>query len=114
MEAGFANALSLHIGDQLTFDGVSVRVVGTAVTAAIPSYPKTCAPAPRAASWRTRVSADNPGLIWTTQTDVGRIVAATSGPEAYFLNLKLDRPRTAAGAFADRSQRERLAELIPP
>jgi ABC-type lipoprotein release transport system permease subunit len=100
VEAGFANALGLHIGDQLTFDGVSVHVVGTAVTAAIPSYPDVCSRA-EGCFLANGVSADNPGLIWTTQTDVGRIVAATSGPEAYFLNLKLDDP-TAAGAFADR------------
>lgn len=99
VEAGYANALGLHVGDQLTFGGVPLRVVGTAVTAAIPSYPNVCSRA-EGCFLGNGASADNPGLIWTTQPDLASIVTATSGPVGYYLNLKLDDPATA-GAFAD-------------
>ena len=39
VEAGFASALGLHLGDRLNIDGITFPIVGTAVTAAIPAYP---------------------------------------------------------------------------
>ena len=45
VEAGFASALGIHVGDQLTLGGNGFKVVGTAATAAIPSYPDVCAEA---------------------------------------------------------------------
>ena len=99
VEAGFASALGLHVGDQLTLGDASFHIVGTAATAAIPSYPDVCAEA-EGCFIVGSVSSSNPGLIWATKADAARI-AGTDGPVAYFLNLKLGDPG-AATAFADR------------
>ena len=99
VEAGFASALGLHVGDQLTLGHTAFVVVGTAATAAIPSYPDVCAEA-EGCFIVGSVSSSNPGLIWATEADAARI-AGTDGPIAYFLNLKLD-DALAASAFADR------------
>jgi len=99
VEAGFASALGIHVGDQLTLGAATFAVVGTAATAAIPSYPDVCAEA-EGCFIVGHVSSANPGLIWATQADVQHIAGA-DGPVAYFLNLKLTDPATAS-AFADR------------
>ena len=39
VEAAFANALDVRVGDPVTLDGRSLEVVGVAVTAAMPPYP---------------------------------------------------------------------------
>jgi len=39
VEAAFANALDVRVGDPVTLDGRSFKVVGIAVTAAMPPYP---------------------------------------------------------------------------
>jgi len=39
IEAAFADALGVHAGDQITLNGRSFRVVGVAITAAVPPYP---------------------------------------------------------------------------
>ena len=99
VEAGFASALGIHVGDQLTLGDATFQVVGTAATAAIPSYPDVCAGA-EGCFIVGNVSSSNPGLIWATEADASRI-AGTDGPVAYFLNLKLD-DSGVASAFADR------------
>jgi ABC-type lipoprotein release transport system permease subunit len=99
VEAGFASALGLHVGDQLTLGSATFHIVGTAATAAIPSYPDVCAEA-EGCFIVGSVSSSNPGLVWATEDDASRI-AGTDGPVAYFLNLKLNDPG-AATAFADR------------
>ncbi len=98
VEAGFASNLGIHVGDRLTLGGINVDVVGTAVTAAIPAYPNTCTA--EGCFLANAVANHNPGLIWATQADTTQI-AGTDGPDAYYLNLKLDDPATAA-AFAAR------------
>ena len=40
VEAAFANALDVRVGDPVTLDGRSFEVVGVAVTAAMPPYPE--------------------------------------------------------------------------
>jgi len=99
VEAGFASALGIHVGDQLTLGHTAFVVVGTAATAAIPSYPDVCAEA-EGCFIVGHVSSSNPGLIWATEADAKHI-ARTDGPIAYFLNLKLD-DASAASAFSDR------------
>jgi ABC-type lipoprotein release transport system permease subunit len=99
VEAGFASALGLHVGDQLTLGNATFHIVGTAATAAIPSYPDVCAEA-EGCFIVGHVSSSNPGLIWATEADAEHI-AGTDGPIAYYLNLKLD-DTGAAIAFADR------------
>jgi putative ABC transport system permease protein len=98
VEAGFASYLGVHVGDRLTLGGINVDVVGTAVTAAIPAYPNTCAA--EGCFLANAVAKHNPGLIWATQADTTPI-AGSNGPDAYYLNLKLDDPATAA-SFAAR------------
>jgi putative ABC transport system permease protein len=98
VEAGFASALRLHVGDQLTLGSARFEIVGTAATAAIPSYPDVCAEA-EGCFIVGNVSSANPGLVWATEADALRI-AGGDGPIAYFLNLKLGDP-AAAIAFAD-------------
>ena len=99
VEAGFASALGIRVGDQLTLDAAAFQVVGTAATAAIPSYPDVCAQA-EGCFIVGHSSSSNPGLIWAMEADAARIAGA-NGPLAYFLNLKLADP-SAAIAFADR------------
>jgi len=99
VEAAFANALGLHVGDRLSLGGSSFEVTGTAVTAAIPDYPDVCTHL--GCFLANSISSSNPGLVWVTQADAEHIArAATSTPVAYFLNLKLTDP-AGANAFAD-------------
>jgi putative ABC transport system permease protein len=98
VEAGFASNLGIHVGDRLSLDGINVDVVGVAVTAAIPAYPNTCTA--EGCFLANAVANHNPGLIWATQADTTHI-AGTNGPDAYYLNLKLNNPATAA-TFAAR------------
>lgn len=101
VEAGFADALGLHVGDRLSLGGRSFEVTGTAVSAAIPGYPDLCSRGP-GCFMAGPITAYNPGLVWATEPDARHIArAAVSTPFAYFLNLKLADPR-AASAFAAR------------
>jgi putative ABC transport system permease protein len=100
VEAGFANAFNLHVGDRLNLGGVTFPIVGTAVTAAIPTYPDTCAKA-EGCILVNQAGSYNPGLVWATEADAQQIRQEASGPLAYYLNLKLSDP-AAAPAFADR------------
>ena len=97
LEAGFASALDLHVGDQLRLAGVPLRVVGTAVTAAVTSYGKLC----YIGCDDRNVSYGQPGFVWTTTADAARVAHVAKEPIAYFLNLKLADPAQAAG-FANR------------
>jgi putative ABC transport system permease protein len=94
VEAGFASALDIHLGDALTLGGTTVRVLGVAVTAAIPAYPDTCAQA-EGCFLTNGLAEHNPGVVWATRADATRI-AGTDGPQAYFLNLTLSNPAAAA------------------
>ncbi len=99
VEAAFASALGLHIGDHLSLAGSSFEVTGIAVTAAIPAYPGVCGDA-LGCFLVGGVGSHNPGLVWATEADADHI-AGSSGPDAYFLNLKLNDP-TSATTFVDR------------
>jgi putative ABC transport system permease protein len=98
LEASFAAAAGLRIGDALSLGGRSYVVVGTAVTAAIPTYPDGChylgcflvGP----------IGDSNPGLIWVPAPDVQGIAAANNEPLFYLLNLKLGDPAHSL-AFAE-------------
>ena len=108
VEAAFANALDVRVGDPVTLDGRSFDVVGVAVTAAMPPYPAaSCLVPPGCVSGATpeRLSElppgllQNPGLVWLTQADVRSL---TPDPDSlsYVMNLKLADP-DAAQAFVD-------------
>jgi len=98
VEAGFASALGIHVGDPLSLGDSSYSVVGIAVTAAAPAYPSVCKYL--GCFLVGAVSSYNPGLIWAPSSDVRHLAAASSEPVFYVLNLKLGNPADAP-AFAD-------------
>jgi putative ABC transport system permease protein len=108
LEAGFADALGVGPGDQVTLKPIdfSVRtpspqaggpgrkfqVAGVAVTAAAPPYPEQACPA-------NLCMGDDTGLAWLRRADT-RGFAPPGEPPLYILNLKLRDP-AAAPAFVD-------------
>jgi ABC-type lipoprotein release transport system permease subunit len=107
VEAAFANALDVRVGDPVTLDGRSFEVVGVAVTAAMPPYPgASCIVRVGCASGPIPDDAElppgllrNPGLVWLTRADVRSL---TPDPDSlsYVMDLKLADP-DAAQAFVD-------------
>ncbi len=98
IEAGFAEALGLHVGDRLRLAGISFRVVGTAVTAAVPGYPEVCY---LSCDYSVNGPSGSPGLVWLTAADTALAARTANQPLTYFLNLKLGNPASAA-AFVGR------------
>jgi ABC-type lipoprotein release transport system permease subunit len=104
IEAAFAHALDLRVGDQVTLDSRAFDVVGVAVTAAMAPYPKSSCILP-CASGVTRVQRSelppgllvNPGLVWLTEADVRSLA---DGSLSYVMSLALADPDTAE-AFVD-------------
>ena len=83
VEAGYAESLGIHVGDQISLNSKRFQVVGLAVTAAVPDYP----------SVQTAVGASpfpDPGLIWVNSA-AARKLATARLPLSYLLNLKLSR-----------------------
>jgi putative ABC transport system permease protein len=107
LEAAFANSLDVHVGDLVTLGGKSFKVVGLAVTAAMPPYPgMSCIVS--VGCFNGAIPKDrnlppgllhNPGLVWLTQADV-RGLATAQGAMSYVMNLKLADPDEAE-AFVD-------------
>jgi ABC-type lipoprotein release transport system permease subunit len=115
VEAAFASALDVRVGDPVTLDGRSFEVVGVAVTAAMPPYPgASCIvrvgcmsgaiPDDPAGAGLPPGLLHNPGLVWLTQADVRSL---TPDPDslAYVMNLKLADPDEAQ-AFVDTNHGE--------
>jgi hypothetical protein len=83
VEAGYADSLGIHVGDQIGLNRTHFLVVGFAVTAAVPDYP----------SMQIAVGASpfpDPGLIWVGRA-AARKLASAPLPLSYLLNLKLSR-----------------------
>jgi putative ABC transport system permease protein len=102
IEAAFANALGVAVGDPVTLNGRSFSVVGIAVTAAMAPYPgSSCIVT--VGCVRGAVDDENlppellhtPGLVWLTRADVESFDSLS-----YVMSLKLADP-DAASAFAD-------------
>jgi putative ABC transport system permease protein len=100
IERGFADALGVHVGDNVRLGGRSFRVAGIAVTAAVPPYPSSLChivcpfPVPRGS-----FGVPNMGLVWLTRS----AVAGLAGPGSntgYLLNLKLANPAQAPAFVA--------------
>ena len=89
VEHSFADALGLHVGDVLTLSNRKFRVVGTAVTAAIPPFPQACSDGCNLNL--PQLNSSNTGLIWINAAEVHRL-ATTAEPVSYILNLKLANP----------------------
>lgn len=101
VEAAFADALGLTVGERLSLGGRTFVIAGTAISASIPDYPDVCSGG-AGCFMAGSITAYNPGLVWATEPDAARIAkGTTSTPFAYFLNIKLTDPAEAR-AFADR------------
>jgi len=113
VEAGFASTLGLHVGDRLDLGGATFRVVGTAVTAAIPAYPDTCSHA-QGCVLANAVASHKPGLVWATQADTKHI-AGTFGPDVYLLLALLALASVAVlvgGRMAEQTRRVGLLKAV--
>ncbi len=93
VEASFAAAAGIDVGDALAIGGRRYVVVGTAVTAAIPTYPDACTYL--GCFLVGAVGSSNPGLVWVPASDVADIAAANNEPLFYLLNLRLADPGSA-------------------
>jgi ABC-type lipoprotein release transport system permease subunit len=100
IERGFADALGVHVGDNVGLGGQSLRVAGIAVTAAIPAYPSSLChiACPFEVPLASGGGVPNMGLVWLTHSTVAGL-AGSGAPLAYLLNLKLANPARAP-AFA--------------
>lgn len=96
LERTFAGVLGVTVGDTVTLNGRSFRVVGLAVTAAVPEFPGVC--------YYLTCNADSQaeemamGMVWITRSAAQRL-ATSAMPLSHVLNLRLKDP-AAAGAFA--------------
>ncbi|WP_116952400.1 FtsX-like permease family protein [Jiangella endophytica] len=103
VEAAFAEATGLQVGDPVTLAGRSFEVAGIAVTTALVPYPWTtclvhCVLGQLPEGMRSAPGAvREPGTVWLTVTDVEEIA---SGPLSYVSYLKLADPDDAQ-AFVD-------------
>jgi putative ABC transport system permease protein len=102
IERRFADALGVHVGDNVRIGGRSFRVAGIAVTAAIPADPSslchiTCPFQTGARA--TGQGVPNMGLVWLTRSAVAGL-AGSGAPLTYLLNLKLANPAQASGFVA--------------
>jgi putative ABC transport system permease protein len=98
LERGFAEALDVKLGDEVTLNGQGFAVVGIAVTAAVPVYTQVCfyggcsGPPGQPRSFDT-------GLAWLT-TPAAQTLASPDNPLTYYLNLRLTDPATAPAFVA--------------
>jgi ABC-type lipoprotein release transport system permease subunit len=113
VEAAFAAALEVQVGDSIALDERSFEVVGIAATAAMAPFPRsTClvpqgcvsGATPEMLSQLPPTVLQDPGLVWLTETDV-QSLATDANSLAYVMNLRLAHPDDAR-AFVD----SRLAE----
>jgi putative ABC transport system permease protein len=117
VEAAFADALDVGVGDEVTLDGRSFPVVGVATTAAA-SYTDVCfgtmcgplfgrepadlpgmgpgrePPDGQTVAVEVAPPSDDPGLVWLTQSDV-RQLAPDEATLSYVTNLELADPAAA-------------------
>jgi len=119
LEAAFANSLDLHVGGSVTLGSKSFKVVGLAVTAAMPPYPgMSCIVS--VGCFNGAIPKDrnlppgllhNPGLVWLTQADV-RSLAPAQGSMSYVMNLKLADPDEAE-AFVAANSGDHSGTMMP-
>lgn len=128
IERTFAHALGVSVGDRLSVNGEHFSVAGIAVTAAQAPYPNLCngtliantaaaskfsdaCPVPSFKipmlsldGGRTMVaSADDVGLIWTTEANAIALTSKANPLTTYALNLKLANPNDAQAFAFDRA-----------
>ncbi|MEV0823372.1 ABC transporter permease [Nonomuraea rubra] len=94
LERGFATALGIGVGDQVTIAGQPYPVVGIAVTAATSIYP-----------WAAQIGpgggpSDYTGLAWMTRQDARTLASSHELPVTTAMDLKLRDP-AATETFRD-------------
>jgi hypothetical protein len=98
LERTFAEALGVGVGGRVILNGRPFRVAGVAVTAANPPYPNLCY-FDGGGCWASPrngpPSANDMGLIWTTEPDAGRVATSVNRLAAYVVDLKLQDPARA-------------------
>ena len=118
LETAFATSLDVSVGDSVTLGGTPFKVVGLAVTAAMPPYPATSCIV-TVGCINGAVPQDrglppgllhNPGLAWLTQADVLSLAPAQDSI-AYVMNLKLADPHEAE-AFVTANTDERSGPMM--
>ncbi len=92
VERSFADALGIHVGDQVILNGRKFHVAGIAVTAALPTSGLGFLEA--SSRW------PNPGLVWLSKA-AARSMATRAQPLGYILDVKLAQPAEAE-SFANR------------
>lgn len=110
VERSFADELQLVVGDHVTLNGHSFRVVGIAVTAALPPYPQAAGYAAIDPDIPDGVASDDTGLVWVTEP-AARSLATPTEPVTYVLDLKLAHPADAE-AFENARQDNSQLDLI--
>lgn len=98
VERAFAQAMGLSVGDRLDLGGDQERVVGIAVSAALPPYPQVCTIG--CILDRPGWFSAQPGLVWTSRHRATALASARE-PLVFFQYLKL-RDASSAPAFAHR------------
>jgi putative ABC transport system permease protein len=98
VERAFARAMGLSVGDRVDLGGRRERVVGIAVSAALPPYPQLCTIG--CILDRPDWFSAEPGLIWTTRRQAATLASAHE-PLVWFQYLRLHDPGSAP-AFAQR------------
>jgi ABC-type lipoprotein release transport system permease subunit len=120
LEAAFANSLDVHVSDSVTLGGKSFKVVGLAVTAAMPPYPGSSCIVP-VGCFNGAIPKDrnlppgllhNPGLVWLTQADVRSLAPAQGDSISYVMNLKLADPDEAE-TFVDANSGDHSGTMMP-
>ncbi|HEX3930101.1 MAG TPA: FtsX-like permease family protein [Nocardioides sp.] len=99
VERAFAQAMGVTVGEMVALGRRQVRVVGIAVSAALPPYPQLCTVG--CILDRPDWFSAQPGLVWTTRHRAVAL-ASPSEPVVWFEYLKLHHP-DAARAFASAS-----------
>ena len=92
VERAFARAMGLHVGDRVGLGGHPERVVGIAVSAALPPYPQLCTIG--CILDRPDWFSAEPGLVWSTRHRVTSLSSARE-PLVWFQYLKLLDPGSA-------------------
>jgi ABC-type lipoprotein release transport system permease subunit len=101
VERAFADSMGVSVGDTVRLDGHDVRVVGIAVSAALPPYPQLCTigcilDQP---GWFSA----QPGLVWASRHRVASLATPTE-PLVWFQYLKLHDPASAPSFAAHYGQ----------
>lgn len=94
-EAGFAQALGVSVGDSVEVSGHAFRVLGIAVTSAIPNYSRICYLGCDINISTPAYQNDDPGLAWIMNSEALRLAKAGDYPVSYFLDVRIDHPLQA-------------------